>query len=120
LKLGKDAGEDDYLFVLGLLNSSLFCFWGRQVFFSKRGEDVGKWGEFLELDGTKLKMFPVVKDLRGEVLCFSKEIERRASFLSDVDPAKVVRNSKDVDADLADAWCKELDLQRKMIAAQEE
>ncbi|MGQ4808742.1 hypothetical protein NKDENANG_02130 [Candidatus Entotheonellaceae bacterium PAL068K] len=59
IKLPSNATEEDHLALLGLLNSSTACFWGRQVFFPKGGFAAGKWEERLEWDGTKLQRFPI-------------------------------------------------------------
>ncbi|MBF0111094.1 MAG: BREX-2 system adenine-specific DNA-methyltransferase PglX, partial [Magnetococcales bacterium] len=59
IKLRPAATEADHLALLGLLNSSTACFWGRQTFFPKGGFGSGKWEERLEWDGTKLKQFPI-------------------------------------------------------------
>jgi hypothetical protein len=61
IKLPSDATDDDHLALLGLLNSSTACFWGRQVFFQRGGFAAGKWEERLEWDGTKLQQFPIPK-----------------------------------------------------------
>jgi hypothetical protein len=53
IKLPAEATEDDHLALVGLLNSSTACFWGRQTFFPKGGYGSGKWEERLEWDGTK-------------------------------------------------------------------
>lgn len=60
MKLPEEATELDHLFLLGLLNSSVACFWGRQTLFPKGGFASGKWEERLEWDGSKLRHFPVV------------------------------------------------------------
>lgn len=67
IKLPDGTGEADHLVLLGLLNSSLACFWGRQTFFPKGGFADGKWEERLEWDGTKLKRFPIPKPLNEAV-----------------------------------------------------
>ena len=67
IKLPEDAGEDDHIELLGLLNSSTACFWMKQVFHNK-GSSVDQHGarqrtapfeDFWEHDGTKLQKFPV-------------------------------------------------------------
>lgn len=64
IKLSSNAGEADYLVVLGLLNSSFTSFWSRQVFSKKKGGAVdGKWMVRLEWDSTKLKHFPIPQPL---------------------------------------------------------
>jgi hypothetical protein len=59
IKLPAGTSEDTHLALLGLLNSSVACFWGRQTFFPKGGYAAGKWEERLEWDSTKLASFPV-------------------------------------------------------------
>jgi SAM-dependent methyltransferase len=61
IKLSPRTSEDTHLEILGLLNSSISCFWGRQTFSPKGGFAAGKWEERLEWDSTKLQKFPVSK-----------------------------------------------------------
>lgn len=55
--------------LLGLLNSSIACFWMKQVFHNKGGGGIGgglateEWEQFFDQDGTKLKRFPVPDEL---------------------------------------------------------
>ena len=67
IKLPADATESDYLTLLGLLNSSVACFWMKQVFHNK-GSTVDTHGarqttdafeNFYQYAGTGLKMFPI-------------------------------------------------------------
>ena len=67
IKLSTEAGENDYLGLVGLLNSSTACFWLKQVGHNK-GSSVDSRGarqrtapfeDFYEFDGTKLKRFPI-------------------------------------------------------------
>tara|TARA_R110000868_G_scaffold140852_1_gene356848 strand:+ start:6912 stop:10661 length:3750 start_codon:yes stop_codon:yes gene_type:complete len=67
IKLPNGTSQADHLVLLGLLNSSVACFWGRQVFFPKGGFADGKWEERLEWDGTKLKRFPISGALDASV-----------------------------------------------------
>ncbi|XYI02557.1 BREX-2 system adenine-specific DNA-methyltransferase PglX [Sorangium sp. So ce1128] len=68
IKLPAGSTEDDYLALLGLLNSSTACFWMKQVFHNKglRGQGGGitatDWEQFYEFDATKAKLFPLAKD----------------------------------------------------------
>ncbi|MCG8556836.1 MAG: BREX-2 system adenine-specific DNA-methyltransferase PglX [Proteobacteria bacterium] len=70
IKLPPDATEDDHLALLGLLNSSVACFWMKQVFHNKgiRGQGGGltvtDWEQFYEFDATKSKLFPIAKDVK--------------------------------------------------------
>ncbi len=72
IKLPVGATEDEYLDLLGVLNSSTACFWLKQVSHGKgnggvnegmRGED---WEEFYEFTGTKLQEFPLPQSLPRE------------------------------------------------------
>ncbi|MCA1704837.1 MAG: BREX-2 system adenine-specific DNA-methyltransferase PglX, partial [Actinobacteria bacterium] len=68
IKLPDGASVDEYLGLIGILNSSVACFWMKQVFFPKGGDQVGHegarirktwWDERYEHDGTKLRQFPL-------------------------------------------------------------
>src|SRR5690606_31475901 len=78
IKLPANATEADYLALLGLLNSSTACFWGRQTFFGRGGFSDGKWQERVEWDGTKLKSFPVAEDAIGKAMQFAQEMDALA------------------------------------------
>ena len=66
IKLPPEATEAEHLALVGYLNSSVACFWMKQVFFDKgnRGEGGGTtseaWERFYEHDGTKLKTCPIL------------------------------------------------------------
>ena len=68
IKLPADATEADHLTLIGLLNSSVACFWMKQVLYLKGGDKVGQdgarvrkslWDERLQISGTGLKQFPL-------------------------------------------------------------
>ncbi|MFI0154338.1 BREX-2 system adenine-specific DNA-methyltransferase PglX [Streptomyces lydicus] len=65
IKLRDEASEEEYLRLLGLLNSSTACFWLKQVSQGKGGSGVGcgikdeAWEERYEFTGTKLEAFPL-------------------------------------------------------------
>ncbi len=103
IRLSETALEYDYLLLLGLLNSSVSCFWGRQTFFPKGGFSDGKWEERLEWDSTKLKRFPipqplnVVSENETRVLAgydaieqTSQKIDLLAQQLNKIMPAKAL------------------------------
>ncbi len=90
IKLSKEATEDNYLAVLGLLNSSIACFWGRQTLFSKRGDAVGRWGEFLIWNGTNLLKFPIPEK---KPLLLAQLIDQLAQKLSNKIPSALIENS---------------------------
>lgn len=64
LKLQAGANEDEYLGLVGLLNSSAACFWCQQVMHNKGGPGGGsskdeKWHDFYEFASTALADFPL-------------------------------------------------------------
>ncbi|MCE7517130.1 BREX-2 system adenine-specific DNA-methyltransferase PglX [Halomonas titanicae] len=87
IKLPEGAVEDEHLSLLGLLNSSIACFWMKQVFYPKGGDHVGTkgarvrktlWDERYEHTGAGLKSFPVVNDSSGIALQLSSELNELA------------------------------------------
>jgi len=64
IKLPGGATEDDHYDLLGVLNSSVACFWLKQVSHNKGGPGGGsskdeKWRDFYEFTATKLHEFPL-------------------------------------------------------------
>ncbi|MFF2747043.1 BREX-2 system adenine-specific DNA-methyltransferase PglX [Kitasatospora sp. NPDC058048] len=65
IKLQEGAGEEDYLQLLGVLNSSTACFWLKQVSHDKGSQGVNEgfksqdWERFFEFTGTKIQEFPL-------------------------------------------------------------
>lgn len=98
IKLADGAGEEDYVSVLGLLNSSTGCFWMKQVFHCKGSQGVNEgmksqlWEQFFEFDATKVKLFPVV-DTRKQV----------AQYASNLDTVARARSRRSVRSVLDDA-----------------
>lgn len=92
IELAPGTTENNHYFIVGLLNSSLSCFWGRQTFFSKRGEDVGRWGEFMEFDGTKLKKFPIPVDEEGKVQELAQQLDLLSQKLLELKPEVLLQN----------------------------
>ncbi|MDF5828183.1 hypothetical protein P4233_11005 [Pseudomonas aeruginosa] len=69
MKLPKSASEADHFSLLGLLNSSIACFWMKQVFHNKGDSTDSKGARVTgdpafdnEFTGTGLKNFPVAAD----------------------------------------------------------
>lgn len=69
IKLPAGASEDEHLGLLGLLNSSVACFWLKQVCFPKGGDHVGNegarvrktlWDERYAFNATNVAEFPLV------------------------------------------------------------
>ncbi|MDQ0924559.1 hypothetical protein QF038_003067 [Pseudarthrobacter sp. W1I19] len=65
IKLPGDASEEQFLGVFGLMNTSLVCFWLKQVSHSKGGDQAEPWGWRYEFTGTKLKEYPLPDKLPG-------------------------------------------------------
>ena len=114
---------------VGLLNSSPACFWMKQVFHCKGaggGTRVASgrsplgdenWESHYDLDGTKMKQFPVVPELP---LNIALEIDRLASELSSQSPdALAARDAVNATA-LAEAEQTAAGLRARMISLQEE
>ena len=57
IKLPAYSSESDHLALVGLLNSSIACFWMKQTFFDKGG--AGAWERRFEHAGTALLKFPI-------------------------------------------------------------
>lgn len=65
IKLRPDATEDHYLSLLGLLNSSIACFWFKQVMTPKGGGGIGRgiqderWETRFQHSGTQTECLPI-------------------------------------------------------------
>ena len=117
IKLPSTSGEDDHLSLLGLLNSSTACFWGRQTFFPKGGFADGKWQERLEWDATKLQQFPV-SNLRP--LSLTKRLDCLAKELSELTSIHILENEIPSRERLNSAKIRSESIRRTMISLQEE
>jgi len=126
IKLAETASEDDHLELLGLLNSSTACFWMKQVFYPKGGDQVGQegarirktwWDERYEFDGTKLKRFPLPS---GRPLERARRLDSLAQRLSGVTPAAVAAAGVPTRAALDEAHVACDATRAEMIAVQEE
>ncbi|MDB9494419.1 BREX-2 system adenine-specific DNA-methyltransferase PglX [Spirulina major CS-329] len=115
IKLPPEATERDHLALLGLLNSSIACFWMKQVFHCK-GSTVDQHGarqttvkfeDFYDLDGSKLKQFPIAKT---KPLKLAEKLDQLAQTWQTQTPAADLHNEKA-------AWLQTL---QQMIAQQEE
>ena len=121
IKMPANATEAEHFALLGLLNSSTACFWGRQTFFGKGGFSDGKWQERVEWDGTKLKSFPIAKDEIGNAMQFAQQMDALAleSRLHQPDTI-LLQSDSDVRQALKDAERSDAKLYARMIALQEE
>ena len=121
IELSDGAAEADHFTVLGLLNSSTACFWGRQVFFGKGGFSDGKWQERVEWDGTKLKSFPLAEDPQQDVMRLAEQLDRLALELAQFQPTAVLKTLEpELARQLESARIAESQIQGQMVAVQEE
>lgn len=123
IKLPAGSSEDEHLGLLGLLNSSVACFWMQQVFHNKGGPGGGsskdeKWHDFYEFVSTKLADFPIV----GECpVSHSRRIDALARQLAAVQPVALLTSTVlPAAADLRLAHERSSQLWLEMISAQEE
>jgi hypothetical protein len=123
IKLPEGASEDDHLKLLGVLNSSIACFWLKQVSFPKGGSGMGRgiqpedWMERYEFTGTALEEFPLPPDLPLE---FGRELDRLAGELAAVDPSAVCAAGLPTLARLEEAQAEQSHIRARMIVVQEE
>lgn len=89
VKLPEEADESEYLGLLGIMNSSVACFWMKQVFHDKGGGGIGgglateNWEHFFEFDCTKTKQLPIPST---RPLRLGKRLDRLAKNLDDLSP----------------------------------
>ena len=117
IKLPVDATEDDHLGLLGLLNSSTACFWGRATLFPKGGFPDGRWQERLEWDGTKLLKFPVPA---GRPLDLARQLDALALKRAQTLPGTLVESGTPAAVSLWKARTRARELREQMIALQED
>ena len=96
IKLPATATEDDHLALLGLLNSSMACFWMKQVCFPKGGDHVGQegarvrrslWDERYAFNGTNIGQLPLPT---GRPLDLARQLDGLARELATHAPAAVL------------------------------
>jgi hypothetical protein len=128
IKLQANATEDDHFGLLGLLNSSVGCFWCQQVCHNKGGPGGGsskdeKWHDFYEFSSTALGEFPLT-EIRPVDL--ARQLDGLAREWAETLPmsllARAAEGSRQVPtrADLVAAREHAKSIRRQMIAWQEE
>ncbi|MGX5681696.1 BREX-2 system adenine-specific DNA-methyltransferase PglX [Schumannella luteola] len=123
IKLPEGATEDDHYDLLGVLNSSVACFWLKQVSYPKGGDPMGQdgarlsqqpWSDRYEFTATKLEEYPLPNQLPRD---FARRLDATAKALSEGAPASIVVGGRERLARARTEW----DLgQRTMVALQEE
>lgn len=126
IKLPPIATEDDHLGLVGLLNSSTACFWMKQVFFPKGGDQLGQqgarvrktlWDERFEHDATKLQQFPLPEE---RPLDLARQLDTRAQRLQATRPEAVCERETPSRESLDAARAEHEAIRREMISLQEE
>lgn len=123
IKLPAGSTEDEHLGLLGLLNSSVACFWFQQVCHNKGGPGGGsskdeKWHDFYAFNSTKVGEFPLVEERPVEM---ARRIDELAQQLKLTQPAALLRSEPlPSAADLQAARLRAEQLRKEMIASQEE
>ncbi|MFF8102840.1 BREX-2 system adenine-specific DNA-methyltransferase PglX [Streptomyces sp. NPDC016640] len=129
IKLREGASEEEYLRLLGLLNSSTACFWLQQVSHNK-GEGGGArvdagysamgseaWKNSFEFTGTKLQEFPLPVDYPTVL---SAALDVHAQQLAATSPSDLVEKEIPTVSALREAKARWTSLRGRMIALQEE
>lgn len=123
IKLPRGSTEEAYLGLLGLLNSSVACFWMQQVFHNKGGPGGGsskdeKWHDFYEIASTKLADFPVVSP---QPITHARQIDDLAQQLAASQPAALMATTQlPTVAAFNAARERAVQILQEMISAQEE
>ncbi len=116
IKLPASATVDDHLGLLGLLNSSMACFWLKQVCFPKDGRSQ-EWFERFAFNAANVGDFPVATERPGDLAHrLDKLAQQRAAWL----PAAIFSRGLPSRAELDAARREAERLRHLMIAWQEE
>lgn len=126
IKLPAEATVEAHLELLGLLNSSVACFWAKQIFHNK-GSTVDQHGarqrtdafeDFYEFTSTGLKDFPVARPAPADL---ASELDKLACQSAALEPATLLSNGAlPTRTRLNDDRDHAAHLHRQMIACQEE
>ncbi len=126
IKLPEKATESDHLDLLGILNSSVACFWLRQVCFPKGGDHVGTegarvrktlWEERFAFNTSNLADFPVSSQ---KPTSLALELMKLARQHTATLPRNLVKSELPSKPMLHEARDSHDQFTRKMIALQEE
>ncbi|MEY4415650.1 MAG: hypothetical protein RIQ53_2943 [Pseudomonadota bacterium] len=123
IKLPAGSTEDDHLGLLGLLNSSVACFWFQQVCHNKGGPGGGsskdeKWHDFYAFNSTKVAEFPLVAQ---RPVALTRRLDTHAQRWTNRLPAAVLSGAALPDRESLDAAKAESTQHlQTMIALQEE
>jgi hypothetical protein len=116
IKLRENATEDDHLALLGLLNSSIACFWLKQNSYPKSAES-HPWANRYEFTGTTLQKFPLPE---GDVTERGRRLDDLAQQLASYEPAAVFERDTPTREAIDEAYENYMRIRRLMIAEQDE
>jgi len=117
IKLSPSASEDEHLQLLGVLNSSVSLFWGRQTLFPKGGFAAGKWEDRLVWNASNLVNFPVSSQ---KPLALPKQLDALGRQLAETLPTELIRKQTPTAPILDSAQKQSMEIREQMIALQEE
>ncbi|MFD7700544.1 BREX-2 system adenine-specific DNA-methyltransferase PglX [Streptomyces caelestis] len=127
IKLPEGASEERHLELLGVLNSSVACFWLKQVSQAKGGTDNSSgggnrwspeaWIERYEFTGTKLQEFPLPQQFP---LALGRELDALARELTQHESSALARNAVPAREALDKARRAQERIRARMILLQEE
>ncbi|MBM0256304.1 BREX-2 system adenine-specific DNA-methyltransferase PglX [Micromonospora sp. 4G55] len=123
IRLSESASDDDYLKLLGVLNSSISCFWLRQMCGAKGGSGIGRgiqpesWMERYNFNSTNVERFPLPQAYPLEL---AREIDGLAQRLVTLTPPVVATSGVPTRERLAAARDEYHSIRARMIALQEE
>ena len=136
IKLARSATDADHIVLLGLLNSSLACFWMKQVFYPKGtvSRDIDKEGgkpeaNRYDLGATGLEAFPLppgFPESCRQLAELTSALEVQAAQLGAFDPGPIVERWANGDSHddlsnlLRNAEASQESLRRSLVAFQEE
>jgi hypothetical protein len=123
LQTSDATSENEYLQLLGLLNSSIACFWLKQNSYDKgaggisEGVKAENWEHFREYSATTLQDFPVTTSLPLEK---ARKIDNLAAQLATDSLSEAFANHPPTAMSLEDGRVSREQVRAKMIAVQEE
>jgi len=117
IKLPAGSSEDEHLGLLGLLNSSVGCFWLKQVCFPKDGQGQ-MWEERFAFNATNVAEFPLCE---GRPLAITRRMDALVEQLKSLAPAVLLAASQlPTRASLDEACARTLQVRQRMVFEQEE
>lgn len=117
IKLSRDATDDEYLGLLGALNSSIACFWLRHVCKPKGGAAEHLWLRTYQFNGTRVSRFPLSEMLPVER---ARKLDSLAQDLLSHVPSAVCSDGVPTHSALSEARALSERIRTRMIAVQEE